>query len=564
MSPMRALGMLAFVGLVSTASAATTGCNQVSSALEGDNDGIRMEAYPGGNWSIAFVGIKGRATDVVVRFEDGREETYRRPVFQLPSDIEGPADIWLVEYELNGKVHRGPYRFRFDPKAAYTATAKDAFDMLRSQWVTWERLSGQIDILYTGFLMQHSCGIERVEYGFGDEPDQELPMHKCNDPEATSTYSDLRFPVNEKKQVVVRVTFADGTKTETQRFPNPNYGRPVRVEELPVNHTFVDAEDGIVPVYLDGKYECDSPCDIEVPVGDGVAHEIRVKREGYVDISKSWQPKSKSERFPQIGPMKKKPEARPGASPKRTVLSWVVVVSSLEPCWRMSGGAIAVSVEDGVLEEVHWRGCRDARTLVAPFVEPKLPELLGLLDEQLETYGELAEARRSYAGLESPRPDDKKQFEALVVGLGERLPSVARKRDQAKVLASRALDEGGVPRVCETALRELLVATSRVGREFAGGLPIKNLKARERALAKLRVAREWMPMSCDDFEAVVKVVQGGEEDGQFLLDHHEGMRRWGNVWRSKTARVHDTTTRLEGQCLAIFLETSRLIAMQSG
>ncbi|MBV1858210.1 MAG: rhomboid family intramembrane serine protease [Nannocystaceae bacterium] len=185
---------------------------------------LDMWSTPGGDgWLINFVGIKGHATDVVVRFGDSREETYRRPSFQLPKDIKGPIDIWLLEYKLNGKIHRGPFRFRFDPKQAYVRTAKDVLDMLRTEWVTWRRYPEARDSVQTAVLTSHTCGIKRVEYGFGKQPEMDLPMPPCLGPESALGYSDLSFFANEKEHIVLRITFADGEQTPVRKFPNPNY-----------------------------------------------------------------------------------------------------------------------------------------------------------------------------------------------------------------------------------------------------------------------------------------------------------------------------------------------------
>ena len=41
-----------------------------------------------------------------------------------------------------------------------------------------------------------------------------------------------------------------------------------------------------------------------VPVGDGKTHEIRVTKDGYVDVVTNWKPKSASEPLPPLPDMK--------------------------------------------------------------------------------------------------------------------------------------------------------------------------------------------------------------------------------------------------------------------
>ena len=282
-----------------------SGCDRASSgAQEQDADEITMSAMPGGRgWHIAFVGFRGVPSDLVVRFGEERTETYRAPAFELPREIEGATEIWLLEYKLGGEVHRGPQRFYFDPEKAQNSATKDAFDRVRNQWVTWKRFAGS-DLLLLSFLNMYSCGIERVEYGFGEEPDRELPLQKCGG-DSASTFSDLKFQVDERSHVVLRVTFADGTKSTIQRFPNPNY-QTGAVGTAVMNRALVMPTTGGAKVHVDGDYRCDSPCEVKVPV-DGREHEIRLKKDGYQDLVTSWKPASVAESLPSLGSMVRAP-----------------------------------------------------------------------------------------------------------------------------------------------------------------------------------------------------------------------------------------------------------------
>lgn len=256
--------------------------------------GLEMWAHPSnGSWSITFAGIRGRASDVVVRFGDEREETFRRPSFQLPPDIDGPIDVWLVEYKLKGEIVRGPFRFRFDPQKAQIDGAKDALDMLGNEWVEWGR-RGDEDVLYTGFITRYTCAFERVEYGFGDEPDVELPMPPCKMSDLNMEDKSLRLPANAHANVVVRITYADGEQTSIHRFANPNYGTPAAaaggrsggVVTLAVTPT--DAE-----VLVDGQpIEGEPPFVVsDLSVGK---HVVTVKKEGYVTHQKKFELSSAS------------------------------------------------------------------------------------------------------------------------------------------------------------------------------------------------------------------------------------------------------------------------------
>ena len=76
-------------------------------------------------------------------------------------------------------------------------------------------------------------------------------------------------------------------------------------EKLPMNRALVQSNVDGAQVYVDDAYQCDTPCEVKVPVGDGLSHEIRVKKEGYVDLVKVWRPKSVAEPLPKLPSMEK-------------------------------------------------------------------------------------------------------------------------------------------------------------------------------------------------------------------------------------------------------------------
>lgn len=296
------LALLASLFLVLPTTFGIAGCESAVDRRTRES-GLEMWAHPvDGSWMITFAGIRGYASDVVVRFGDGREETYRRPKFQLPPDIEGPIDIWLLEYELRGETISGPYRFHFDPQQAQIDNAKDALDMLGNEWFAWRRTGGK-DVIYTTFVSRYTCGLARVEYGFGEEPDLELPLPPCK-------MSDLDFlademlesPADTHAHVVVQITFADGEKTSVHRIANPNY-RTGATGPIPFNRALVTSSTDEAKLYLDGGYRCDTPCEVKVPV-DGQPHELRLEKDGYQALVKSWTPKSVAEPAPSFGSMK--------------------------------------------------------------------------------------------------------------------------------------------------------------------------------------------------------------------------------------------------------------------
>ncbi len=110
--------------------------------------------------------------------------------------------------------------------------------------------------------------------------------------------------------LVIAMFFSDMSSTpEEARDDKPkasssnNGGGAGSPEKLPMNRALVQTNVEDAEVYVDEKYQCKTPCEVKVPVGDGLSHEIRVKKEGYVDLVKVWKPKSVAEPLPKLAPM---------------------------------------------------------------------------------------------------------------------------------------------------------------------------------------------------------------------------------------------------------------------
>ena len=116
--------------------------------------------------------------------------------------------------------------------------------------------------------------------------------------------------------LVLMMVFGDfggsaGTRVEDEDAKDD--AKPVVVPEdeakeelqLPNNRVLVQGNVAGAQVFVDDVYRCDTPCQIEVPVGDGVTHEIRMKKDGYVDAVQYWQPKNVGDPLPPFTPMEK-------------------------------------------------------------------------------------------------------------------------------------------------------------------------------------------------------------------------------------------------------------------
>lgn len=94
---------------------------------------------------------------------------------------------------------------------------------------------------------------------------------------------------------VVASTDLDPRSPAVAATPSPTAG--------PLNRALIHHEIPDVTVLLDGQARCETPCWIEVPVGDGVRHELRLQKAGYRDVTVTWQPERASETLPALPPL---------------------------------------------------------------------------------------------------------------------------------------------------------------------------------------------------------------------------------------------------------------------
>ncbi|HEY8376167.1 MAG TPA: PEGA domain-containing protein, partial [Nannocystis sp.] len=75
-------------------------------------------------------------------------------------------------------------------------------------------------------------------------------------------------------------------------------------EGLPKNRALIKANVEAANVLLDGQFRCKTPCEIEVPVGDNRPHEIRLTKDGYIDVMQNWQPRTITDPLPPFPDLK--------------------------------------------------------------------------------------------------------------------------------------------------------------------------------------------------------------------------------------------------------------------
>jgi len=73
---------------------------------------------------------------------------------------------------------------------------------------------------------------------------------------------------------------------------------------LPLSRPLITTNVDEVQVWLDGERKCETPCQLEIPVGDDKIHEIRLKKEGYIDVMQNWRPLTITDDLPPMPDMK--------------------------------------------------------------------------------------------------------------------------------------------------------------------------------------------------------------------------------------------------------------------
>ena len=110
--------------------------------------------------------------------------------------------------------------------------------------------------------------------------------------------------------VVLLLVFGNlGNNTKSETTTPATKSETTTSEKSPKSHPFnrplVRANVPAAKVFVDGKEQCETPCVIMVPVGDDASHEIRLTKEGYVDVVQNWKPKTVGEPLPPMPDLRK-------------------------------------------------------------------------------------------------------------------------------------------------------------------------------------------------------------------------------------------------------------------
>jgi tRNA A-37 threonylcarbamoyl transferase component Bud32 len=99
-----------------------------------------------------------------------------------------------------------------------------------------------------------------------------------------------------------KTTPAGGAASDPDESAPPSEPAPT-YDSFPNNRALVRTNVTGAKVFVDGKPQCDTPCEITVPV-DGRSHEIRLEKDGHTGVTHNWRPKTVGEPLPPLPDMK--------------------------------------------------------------------------------------------------------------------------------------------------------------------------------------------------------------------------------------------------------------------
>ena len=131
-----------------------------------------------------------------------------------------PRTTIQVKYTDIGNEMRGPYDLTFDPDTALFNAQKNTLGMTKNSWISFRDYDGKTLVYFT-HLLTARCALREIAYGVNsDATPKTFEMPACNPKDPYSVRSNkiyIEVP-GDSRFVTVRLTYADGSKSEPERF----------------------------------------------------------------------------------------------------------------------------------------------------------------------------------------------------------------------------------------------------------------------------------------------------------------------------------------------------------
>ena len=137
--------------------------------------------------------------------------------FALPSDH--PAGTIYVTWRDKRGEQADVFPIRFNPDGALAEGQKKILEQL---WTAWIAFPGNGRKVYFTHLISYRCGIEKVLYGFNDDPaDLDWPLPTCDPSNPHSVPQDAKIHMNIPKgttAMTVQLIYQDGSSSQLRKF----------------------------------------------------------------------------------------------------------------------------------------------------------------------------------------------------------------------------------------------------------------------------------------------------------------------------------------------------------
>jgi uncharacterized caspase-like protein len=191
-------------------------------------------------WMLTLA-IADRVQEIFVKLPDGdfkstgflsnsMDPTTGRPIayptFELPGNA-GAMEIKVKYTDVRGEA-QGPFPVLFNPNMALVSGQKDILERMSNAWIGFRDFDGR-RLVYFTHLISYRCAIDEVRYGIDSEtPTEIFEMAACDpdDPHAVPSSgpgSTIYITIPKPTAFMsVQLTYADGTRSEVQRYDAPN------------------------------------------------------------------------------------------------------------------------------------------------------------------------------------------------------------------------------------------------------------------------------------------------------------------------------------------------------
>ncbi|MEJ2116970.1 MAG: hypothetical protein P8Y36_03325 [Alphaproteobacteria bacterium] len=131
-----------------------------------------------------------------------------------------PRSTIQVKYIDIGNETRGPYDLEFDPNAELVKVQKKTLGLTKNNWISFRDYDGKTLVYFT-HLLTARCALRKIAYGVNSDATPKIfDMPACN-PKDPYSVRDSKIYIEvpgDSRFVTVRLTYADGSKSEPERF----------------------------------------------------------------------------------------------------------------------------------------------------------------------------------------------------------------------------------------------------------------------------------------------------------------------------------------------------------